>query len=161
MRSSPTRTDMIMSDATQRLVEIRARRDAATPGPWTLSQPDGSWISPHVCNTYGFRRDDAEFIAASWADVGWLLEHIEQLQRELDASKRAYSLCHEHHAERDELRAQRQAVLDVCDEQVRLAERRVNAGSPSGYNDAYVQGGLSVAIHIRSRVRTALEAGDD
>lgn len=80
-----------MTDPVSRLGEIKARRAKITKGPGHLD------------------------------DVGWLLEHIEQLQVEVlrllaqrDVSRRR---------ER-ELWEQRQAVLDLCDREDAAADRR-------------------------------------
>ena len=48
---------------------LRELAQAATPGPWVLSEPQGNWIWPHICNTYGSRREDAAYIAAVSPDV--------------------------------------------------------------------------------------------
>lgn len=106
-----------MPDPVDRLGEIRARREALAFGP---------------------AADD--FIRNSAADVGWLLEHVEQLQatlRQADAvsSARAVDLrCLREQrddllatletvqelrvaasSEAQQLQAQRQSVLDLCD----------------------------------------------
>lgn len=81
-----------------RLGEIKARLDAATKGEWEALQgvdpDDGPYryvrFSSNSDSTVLERDDDALFIAHAPADVGWLLEHIEQLQR------------------------QRQGLLDIC-----------------------------------------------
>lgn len=48
---------------TAQLDREEAAARAATPGPWKLSEPQGNWIWPHVCNTYGSERVNAEHIA--------------------------------------------------------------------------------------------------
>ena len=81
----------------EQLAAIRARCDAATPGPWVArlvynavygaeaegvrSEPDGTMICgpgfPHP------GAEDAEFIAAARADVPALLEEISRLREEV------------------------------------------------------------------------------
>lgn len=79
----------------QRIEEIRKLRDVATRGPYRYQRDDdGSsmgWItSPNekypelgierfaVCGDSGQAALDAEFVAASWSDIGYLLEQLEQ-----------------------------------------------------------------------------------
>jgi hypothetical protein len=92
----------LMADPVSRLGEIRARREAATDGPWqwihstppSLEGPnyatvieaehDGGCACRQLCEQrLEVTTEDQEFIAGSWADVGWLLEHIEQQRRQL------------------------------------------------------------------------------
>jgi hypothetical protein len=61
----------------------RARANAATPGPWVLSEPQGNWIWPHICNTYASKRADAVFIAAARSDVPALADEVERLRAEV------------------------------------------------------------------------------
>lgn len=84
-----------MSDLTDRLDAIRARLDAATPGPWRWDEDYGSKgdeglaltndVGAEIVGAYNhhccsFRDDptvednDAEFIAAAPADVAFLLD---------------------------------------------------------------------------------------
>jgi hypothetical protein len=60
----------------------RARANAATPGPWVLSEPQGNWIWPHICNTYASKRADAVFIAAARSDVPALADEVDRLRTE-------------------------------------------------------------------------------
>lgn len=91
------------------------------------------------------------------ADVGWLLEHIEQLQaaHELMAAQFRIMQQEKEHGwreagrievERDVLRSQRQAVLDLCDARQR-------------YVDEHEPDSLPV-VWIRE-IRSALGADDD
>lgn len=77
-------------DPASRLGEIKARLANATPGDWEVAR---GWdiddeqrpmryvrFSSNSDSTIMDRDEDAEFIAAAPVDVGWLLEHIEQLQ---------------------------------------------------------------------------------
>ena len=59
-----------MSD---RLTEIRARLDAATP--WI----DGTYDSR--IRTEGAHRDYADWLGTAPADIAWLLDEVERLQR--------------------------------------------------------------------------------
>lgn len=86
-----------------RLEEIRARADAATPGPWRAVHRDGLCTSnddeqgglgleiegPEEAWGRGqfHRAADALFIAHSRADVPWLLAHIDALTAERDAAR--------------------------------------------------------------------------
>lgn len=81
--TAPMTSDLSPVD---RLGEIRVRLDAATPGPWGVESSHGElWqIDGVLRDRYGDNaitsndRATIEFIAAAPADVGWLLEHIEQ-----------------------------------------------------------------------------------
>ena len=84
-----------MTDQT-RLAEIRARVEAATPGPWEFSEsnlivapePDDSdWWGEvaSVTDSYFNNTVDADFIAHSRADVPFLLNLVASLTAERDA----------------------------------------------------------------------------
>jgi len=99
--------------------EISALVEAATPGPWILSEPQGNWISPHICNTYGSLRADAEFIAAARSLVPSLLARAQKAEAEAsiyrderDAEARANKTLG---AERDALAARLQAVREIVE----------------------------------------------
>lgn len=105
--TAPMTSDLSPVD---RLNEIRLRRLAAAE----------AWASTSLSWS-----ETVERTIASSADVGWLLDHIEQLQGELDACRRwqakrvvaisADPIFGAAVAEVEELRAQRQAVLGLCD----------------------------------------------
>lgn len=70
------------------LAEIKARADAATPGPWRFKQGNGTaaWfirgekesrLEIHVIVDPG---DDARFIASARTDIPKLLDEIERLR---------------------------------------------------------------------------------
>jgi len=68
-----------------RLAEIRARLDAATPGPWSTYRESGDWGSCHTDGTttitvYSDRDggyvSDQQFIAHAPADIAWLLTEL-------------------------------------------------------------------------------------
>ena len=92
----------------ERLAEIKARCEAATPGPWRFSEahewqegdgPFDDWGADIQRDADGddvvvggaqdeqggavgvLRNEDAEFIAASREDVPWLLTEVERLER--------------------------------------------------------------------------------
>jgi len=131
----------VTDDPSSRLGEIKARLENATPGPWqeigTEWTDDGVMVSGYVCYQSdvhqtqwsditgdGVPAADAQFIAAAPADVGWLLEHVEQLQREVTRLNGNWAALSR---ERDLLWAQRQACLDlfgICDRQPHLGSRR-------------------------------------
>ena len=89
-----------MTDQT-RLAEIRARVEAATPGPWEFSEsnlivapePDDSdWWGEvaSVTDSYFNNTVDADFIAHSRADVPFLLNLVASLTAERDALRDRY-----------------------------------------------------------------------
>lgn len=69
-----------------RLKEIRARLDAATPGPWDVDEwtttadvfASGAKSEPTVAHRV--RMSDADFIAHAPADIAWLLDEVERLR---------------------------------------------------------------------------------
>lgn len=83
----------------EQLDAIRARVEAATPGPWEAGTafccPDCGWVDGPkrtVCPVYeGTKRthtldaNDAEFIAAAREDVPALLAEVERLNTEIEA----------------------------------------------------------------------------
>ena len=72
--------------STDRIAEIRARADAATPGPWeakrnarrgnttVILDPDGQFVAHYVNPT------DAEFLAAARQDIPHLLDLIDRVR---------------------------------------------------------------------------------
>jgi len=74
-----------MSDTAKRLAEIRARVDAASPGPWEKYEKD---LVRDAGDVYGLvsltfadaREKNADFIAAARTDVPWLLDECERLR---------------------------------------------------------------------------------
>lgn len=90
---------------TDRLDEIQARVEAATPGPWEVTQEGWSVISAacNICGTYhnhsmhdGGRtwdaQPDADFIAHSREDVPFLLAEVSKLRAIIEeAATRAAS----------------------------------------------------------------------
>ncbi|MEN9315078.1 MAG: hypothetical protein RIS35_1471 [Pseudomonadota bacterium] len=72
---------------TDRLAEIRARLDAATPGPngarlfppIGIPQPWGPPLMPTV------DRPNADLIAHAPTDIAWLLDRLDELETERDA----------------------------------------------------------------------------
>lgn len=80
----------------EQLAAIRARLDAATPGPWALghdTDPNGAWFaeilvpSQHLA-ALGYidsSRADAEFIAAARTDLEVLLAEVDRLTQILAA----------------------------------------------------------------------------
>lgn len=69
-----------------RLTEIRARLDAATPGPWKRSL-SGSRYNPWKVHRgailvalSGESPEDADLIAHAPADIAWLLAEVEELR---------------------------------------------------------------------------------
>ncbi len=76
---------------TDRLEQIKARMEAATPGPWESQipnlvvapdSPEGWWGEvADLSGTYFHRQEeDLEFIAHSIADVEWLVSEVERLR---------------------------------------------------------------------------------
>jgi hypothetical protein len=84
-----------MSD--DRLAEIRARVDAATPARWWSEEEDvqhrtqhGEWCDFHTANI----KADAAFIAHARDDVPWLLAEVERLSAHADVLWRAGLAAH-------------------------------------------------------------------
>jgi len=86
---------MMTALSKDQLEAIRARADAATPGPWSTRTNSLNGIEdeflgldiegpPDAVRGQFARRADAEFIAAARADIPALLAHIAALQDELD-----------------------------------------------------------------------------
>lgn len=81
-----------MSD---RLAEIRARLDAATPGPWHWGRNESEsfcWImrSHGAYGQYDHHADtrtpdDAHLIAHAPADIAWLLDRVQEQDEHLRA----------------------------------------------------------------------------
>ena len=68
---------------TDRLDEIQARLDAATPGPWVAMNSGVIAIvtaSEHQLITRGSLPPDADFIAHAPDDLAWLLERVARLE---------------------------------------------------------------------------------
>jgi hypothetical protein len=76
-----------------RLAEIRARLDGATPGPWVRQDwacgdiavvPEQRNKDPHrnfIVNGEGAWDDDIAFIAHAPTDIAWLLDEVERLEK--------------------------------------------------------------------------------
>lgn len=67
-----------MSD---RLQEIRARLDAATPGPWEKTSPNVVVAAGDVVAGVPLT-NNADLIAHAPADLAWLLDEVERLRGE-------------------------------------------------------------------------------
>ena len=72
---------------TDRLTEIRARLDAATPGPWVVTGQeiltvavDGQTGWESLVADVWHRDRDADLIAHAPADIAWLLDEVERLR---------------------------------------------------------------------------------
>lgn len=89
---------LMMSELTpERLAEIKARTDAATPGPWFVEhlERDGfTYFSTDIAPLESFDgevhagvldEDEAEFIAHAREDVPDLVAEVERLRSERDA----------------------------------------------------------------------------
>ena len=84
----------------EQLAAIRARADAATPGPWkafknyddyNTIRPESAQDCEHIfnCEMYGGTPPgdaDAEFIASARKDIPALLDEIERLKQKLAIS---------------------------------------------------------------------------
>lgn len=67
---------------------IKARLEAATPGPWEMAGGN-EWVSPigievGPCADEGVRQQDAEFIANAPSDIAALIEEVERLRGHID-----------------------------------------------------------------------------
>ena len=79
--SSPL-NDEQQAPVSDRLSAIRARLDAATPGPdgrLRRVQPTPQPWGPPL--TYEVDKPDADFIAHAPADIAWLLEQVDELTK--------------------------------------------------------------------------------
>jgi len=94
-----------MSDPSSRLGEIRPRSGDEFD-IIQIAKMDARWLR--------------EQLGCAWAatTIEGLLEHVEQLQRDLDDANEAFNRAA---AKAEVLAAQRQAVLDLCDEADRNA----------------------------------------
>lgn len=169
-----------MTDSVSRLGEIRARIGV------TLKVFDEAYKQmPCNCPGGGVRTEQCRVAGVAnvaghelLADVGWLLEHIEQLQAEIErrntpwqqsdlwgrmsaADPEIREALIQAWNERDRLSAQRQAVLDLCDKDEALHRRiwdemddYADIGHPKGPYPGR-------AICIIDEVRSALGADDD
>jgi hypothetical protein len=76
-----------VSEDSERLEEIRAREEKATPGPWDSWRidPSNAWSKWSFGNTQvnpdDLYKPDAEFIAHAREDIPFLLDEIERLRR--------------------------------------------------------------------------------
>ena len=77
---------------TKYLEEIKARHEAATPGPWELSRDAGIYIDrdEDYCICGIGNEPDAEFIAHSRTDIPALLAEVERLQKAITAVIKGY-----------------------------------------------------------------------
>ncbi len=90
--------------ASERIAAIRAREQAATPGPWRASSYDGRYairandrqpVAVHVCCEHWvedgdpvvdcsrggpLKKHDAQFCAEARADIPWLLARLERAE---------------------------------------------------------------------------------
>jgi hypothetical protein len=88
-----------MSDD-ERIAEIETRANAATPGPWNVTEMEGHWLEGagyvQGMTYYVFEaeqrgdgecgsmlKEDAEFVAASREDVPWLLDRLAEARAAL------------------------------------------------------------------------------
>jgi hypothetical protein len=88
-----------MSDD-ERIAEIETRANAATPGPWNVTEMEGHWLEGagyvQGMTYYVFEaeqrgdgecgsmlKEDAEFVAASREDVPWLLDRLTEARAAL------------------------------------------------------------------------------
>jgi hypothetical protein len=62
-----------------KLKEIRARCEAATPGPWGVRIDKDSLFPVQYSGWVGYENADAEFIANAREDIPMLLAEIERL----------------------------------------------------------------------------------
>lgn len=89
-----------INDLQSRVAEIRARADAATPGPWHIEKrgewhngklqpnaiicPDGRLFDLHLGQYSCVRWADAELMAHARADIPWLLDLNARLTKRLE-----------------------------------------------------------------------------
>lgn len=82
---------------TDRLQEIRARLDAATPGPWEVLEESFDYTSVRTSDYSGtyavvysdegrpVHRPDADLIAHAPGDIAYLLDRVEKYRAQLEA----------------------------------------------------------------------------
>lgn len=87
-----------MSNPSDRIAEIRARHEAATPGDWTVKPPIKGWIDitamlggpvAHPNPPVGVAcirpdrhsHNNATFVAAAHQDIPWLLSQLEEAMK--------------------------------------------------------------------------------
>jgi hypothetical protein len=92
------------------LKAIRERAEKATPGPWHVFvciRCDALHLWPGPCGKHDPTDADKEFIDAARSDIPALLEHIEELERELTAE---YGLSPKWRAMQERARALEEAL---------------------------------------------------
>lgn len=71
----------------ERIEQIKARLDKATPGPWEIlsavTQPPTIGTSSGIAIAHGYRRETAEFIAHAPDDLKFLLEAVKESEERL------------------------------------------------------------------------------
>lgn len=77
----------------EQLAEIKARAEAATPGPWKRFRMDRFSINnepleKHICGVSQESEHDAAFIAHAREDIPALLAEVERLRKQLDGLKK-------------------------------------------------------------------------
>lgn len=122
--------------------EIRARLEAATPGPWEATWRDDEWASVEIPDTAddtmqlawheggGITAMDganAEFIAHAPTDIAFLLEENERLERRL-AEAQAEALDAAADEMRDILVSQRKLLGMPSDEWLRARAATIREG---------------------------------
>lgn len=122
---------------------IRARAEAATPGPW--ADHDGPLLEDVVA--YIYSDADEAFIAHAREDVPALLAEVERLG--IGALRAA-------EAERDRLRAQVQAVRALADG----ADDRDDVEA-YWHTDTWPGGRMAVNAVLVHELRAALDTGSD
>lgn len=88
----------------EQLAAIKARAEAATPGPWQRFTPYGIGVESGngpvpLKVAWAAQENDAAFISAAREDVPALLEEVERLRKQLDGLKKiaAFSMgCTSH-----------------------------------------------------------------
>lgn len=86
----------------ERLAEIKARAEAATPGPWHVNGPYASMDTPTILDDnggilgrtthYAWMRENAAFMAAARSDVPDLVAEVERLRAENERLRDALRL---------------------------------------------------------------------
>ena len=90
----------------EQIVEIKARADAATPGPWSAVQEaegeawhcaTGKWVWHAPSRTTFWTEADAKLMAHARQDIPALLDEIAFLQERLDRANADYEACVQSH----------------------------------------------------------------
>lgn len=166
-----------MNDS-ERLKEIRGRREKATPGPWELASADPACA--HVigngldtsCLLHANRNNDAEFIAHSWSDIGFLLDRVAELEAQsfragqppqwmasadallAQAAERDNRVKELEERIREAAAGQAEKAQKVAAENLHLVEDDLARSEPGSANQSFYKGKVEATKEIIFRLKT-------